>query len=263
MELKKSKKNVREFQRVLLNSWPAKDYFFLNGWILRFNDGVTSRANSVIPLNYNGNRKMINNDIDIVEKAYLRYKLPPIFTMHDYYKPCWLHKELEERGYQPFSYTCTMGAFLHSLVFNTTNEKFSYHFYAERTRDFSIFLAKYSKRSIEEQKILKDLTSRIIIPRKCFIVAKHQEKVIGTLMGVLNPYGYLYLADIVVDPEYRREGIANSMINMAINKWTFQNGVNIIWLQVEVDNTPAINLYRKIGMKKIYNYHYLKKEQNK
>jgi hypothetical protein len=37
-------------QEIANNCWPAKEYFFLNGWILRFTDGATSRANSVIPL---------------------------------------------------------------------------------------------------------------------------------------------------------------------------------------------------------------------
>jgi len=41
----KSSKKIKRFQEFLMNSWPASDYYFLNGWILRFNDGVTSRSN--------------------------------------------------------------------------------------------------------------------------------------------------------------------------------------------------------------------------
>ena len=70
-----------------MNSWPAKYNFFLNGWILRFNEGVTSRANSVFPISYTGTQKKLDSDIDIVEKAYDAYKLPAVYTMHEFYEP--------------------------------------------------------------------------------------------------------------------------------------------------------------------------------
>ncbi|MFX1314026.1 MAG: hypothetical protein ACFFHD_15680, partial [Promethearchaeota archaeon] len=94
----RSKNLVRSLQENLINSWPAQYYFFHNGWILRFNDGVTSRANSVIPLNYYGNKTTIYKDIEIVERAYRKYNLPTIFMMHDYYKPSYLRYKLIERG---------------------------------------------------------------------------------------------------------------------------------------------------------------------
>ena len=70
-----TKKNkVRKLQEIFLNSWPAKDYFFLNGWILRFTEGVTWRSNTVIPLNYHGTKKTLGEDIHKVEKP----KIPEI-----------------------------------------------------------------------------------------------------------------------------------------------------------------------------------------
>ncbi|MFX1493342.1 MAG: hypothetical protein ACFFBZ_03600, partial [Promethearchaeota archaeon] len=96
----KSKNLVCRLLENLINSWPAQYYFFHNGWILRFNDGVTSRANSVIPLNYYGNKRTIAKDIDIVESAYQKYNLSTVFMMHDFYKPSYLRNKLIERGYK-------------------------------------------------------------------------------------------------------------------------------------------------------------------
>jgi hypothetical protein len=42
---------------------------------LRFTEGVTFRANSVIPINYTGNSKFIENDIEMVENAYASFNL--------------------------------------------------------------------------------------------------------------------------------------------------------------------------------------------
>ena len=63
-------KEVKRFQEFLMNAWPAEQYYFLNGWILRFTKGVTYRANSVMPINYTGNSTSIENDIEMVENAY-------------------------------------------------------------------------------------------------------------------------------------------------------------------------------------------------
>ena len=105
----KSKKEIKQFQEFLLNSWPAKHYFFLNGWILRFTDGITSRANSVFPIRYTGNDETLENDIDIIEKAYRAHNLPPVFTMHELYEPESLKDKLLTRGYELYDHTRALG----------------------------------------------------------------------------------------------------------------------------------------------------------
>ncbi|MFX0037647.1 MAG: GNAT family N-acetyltransferase, partial [Candidatus Hermodarchaeota archaeon] len=73
----------------------------------------------------------------------------------------------------------------------------------------------------------------------------------------------LYLADIVVDPNHRRKGIAISLIYKVIIEWGLPKNANFVWLQVEFVNKNALNLYKKLGLKELYHYYYLKKEFNK
>ncbi|MFX1359024.1 MAG: GNAT family N-acetyltransferase [Promethearchaeota archaeon] len=259
----KSKNLVRCLLENLINSWPAQYYFFHNGWILRFNDGVTSRANSVIPLNYQGNKTTIAKDIEIVESAYQKYNLPTIFMMHNFHKPSYLKNKLAERGYKEFDYTIGMGGQIKDVINLKVNKTISYSFYDERNMEVSDFLAKYSARPKDQQIIIKGITQRIKIPKKCFILARIQDKIIGTLMGVLNQNGILYLADIVVDPNHRRKGIAISLIYKVIIEWGLPKNANFVWLQVEFVNKNALNLYKKLGLKELYHYYYLKKEFNK
>ena len=256
----KSKNLVRYLQENLINSWPAQHYFFHNGWILRFNDGVTSRANSIIPLDYYGNKTAIAKDIEIAERAYQKYNLPTVFMMHDYYKPNYLKKKLIERGYKEFDFTIGMGSYIKDLTSLKVNKTLSYSLHNERSMVISDFLAKYSARPKNQQIIIKDLTQRINIPEKCFILVSNQDEIIGTLMGVLDQKGCLYLADIVVDPNHRREGIASSLFYKAIIEWALPKNAKFVWLQVEIVNKTAINLYKKLGLKELYHYHYLKKE---
>jgi hypothetical protein len=258
----KSKKLVRCLQENLLNSWPAQHYFFHNGWILRFNDGVTSRANSVIPLNYHGNKTTIAKDIEIVESAYQKYNLPTIFMMHDFYQPSYLRNKLFERGYKELDYTIGMGCHIKDIMSLKVNNTISYSFYEERTMEVSDFLAKYSTRPEDQQTIISGITQRIKIPKKCFMLARIQDEVIGTLMGVLDQNGVLYLADIVVDPNHWRKGIASSLFYKVIIEWALPRNAKFVWLQVEMENKNGINLYKKLGLKELYHYHYLKKELN-
>ncbi|MFX1501326.1 MAG: GNAT family N-acetyltransferase [Promethearchaeota archaeon] len=243
-----------------MNSWPAKYYYFLNGWILRFTEGVTSRANSVLPINYTGDLINLDRDIEIVEKAYRAYNLPVIFTIPEYFEPHGLDLKLVEHGYQQSgSITHTMITSIQELKNELINDKFSYILNSERVAKFSTFLAKYSKRNQSAQKVLDALSDRIIVPKKCFIMAKYEKKVVGTLMGIIDPHGFLYIADVLVHPDVRQHKIATSMLFTIINNWALQNEAKSIWLQVEIENKEAMSLYKKLGFKKAYSYYYLEK----
>ncbi len=251
---------IKQLQEILINCWPGYHYFFLNGWILRFTDGVTARANSVFPLNYHGKPKDLDRDLNLVEKAYQAYKLPAIFTIPEVFEPHNLDLKLKERGYQQFGcITYVMIISIENLRDEVINEEFTYIFHTKRVEEISNFLVKYSKRNKEEQKVLDALTNRIVIPKKCFIVAKYVNKIVGTLLGILDPHGYLYIVDVLVHPNFRKQKIATSMLFKIIKNWGISNGIEKIWLQVEIENQEALNLYTKLGFKKLYSYYYLKK----
>jgi RimJ/RimL family protein N-acetyltransferase len=254
----KSKKKIRQFQEFLLNSWPAKHYYFLNGWILRFTDGITSRANSVFPIRYTGTDGSLDNDLDIVEKAYRSYNLPPVFTMHEYYEPNNLKDKLLERGYQTYDHTIALGIQIDDIQSTTMKNDFKYFIFNLRVKEIPEFLARFSKRNENEQNTIQEINQRILIPKKCYMLTKYQNEVIGTLFAALVPQGYLYVGDIFIHPDFRRQGVATSMLIKLRNEWTLSKKVNLIWLQVEKVNTKALDLYHKLGMTKLYDYYYMK-----
>jgi len=254
-------KEVKRFQEFLMNAWPAEQYYFLNGWILRFTKGVTYRANSVIPINYTGNNTFIENDIEMVENAYRSFNLPTIFTMHEYFEPKELDGVLRNRGYVEQDRTNALLMQAHHLDLKRINNDFNYEIHNERVNQFSALLTKFTKRDRYQQEIIKEITNRINVPKKCFVIAKWRGEAIGTLMGVLNPQNYFYIADVFVNPEFRRQRIASSMLKTAIKDWAILNGVEKIWLQVELQNFNAMKLYEDFGMKKVYSYYYLRKDR--
>ena len=259
MMIMKRKKEIRNFQEYLMNSWPAKHYYFLNGWILRFTEGVTSRANSIFPIRYTGTQITLDNDLELVEKAYNAHGLEAVFTIPDFHEPKNLKEKLLNRGYQPYDHTTALGTKIEDIQPQKINEDFEYFFFKTRIKEISDFLSRYSKWNEIEQNIIQEINQRIIFPIKCYMLTKLNKEVTGTLLAVLVPQGYLYIGDVFVHPDYRRQNIATSMLVKLIEEWTLINGVGFIWLQVERDNIKALNLYHKFGMRKLYNYYYMKK----
>lgn len=59
-----------------------------------------------------------------------------------------------------------------------------------------------------------------------------------------------HITNVSVNPEYRRQKIAEQLIIELINH-CYEKFVKYITLEVRVSNTPAINLYEKFGFKSI------------
>ncbi len=75
----------------------------------------------------------------------------------------------------------------------------------------------------------------------------------GFLIGYAGMQSVLdegYIANIAVHPEYRRKGVACSLINELIS-YSLEHGLSFITLEVRESNLPAISLYEKYGFEKV------------
>ncbi|MHA2225704.1 MAG: GNAT family N-acetyltransferase [Candidatus Hodarchaeales archaeon] len=251
------KEKIMRFQKLFLNIWPPRHYFFLNGWILTFTGGLTGRSNSVLTIDYTGEN--LEEDITTVETAYKIQNLPVRFKLADYFNPPELTDILLERGYRYSNYSLiTVGCKVREIK-APTDDEFSYEFTEQRTSEFSDFLTKFSSSLTEDQHIMTEITRRIFIPKKCFILAKLGKIIIGSIMVVLDPQGYMYIAELFVHPDYRRRKIGTSLVVNAM-EWGKSHNGSICWLHVERDNEKAVELYEKMGFQKWYGYRYMIKD---
>jgi len=89
-----------------------------------------------------------------------------------------------------------------------------------------------------------------------FIVAEEDNKIIGYIMCRIES-GFLgfsqmkrgHVISIAVLPEYRRRGIGETLLREALQAMTNYYNIKECYLEVRVSNSPAINLYKKIGFK--------------
>lgn len=87
-------------------------------------------------------------------------------------------------------------------------------------------------------------------PKDDNFVCSHNGKIVGYISYNPNSKrreGSTYIISLVVIPEYRRQGIAQELIYSASKYYLEKGEPKIMSLQVDKDNYPAINLYKKVG----------------
>lgn len=82
-----------------------------------------------------------------------------------------------------------------------------------------------------------------------YLVACEDEHVVG-YVGAWGVFGEADITNVCVDPEYRKRGIANELINALITEGR-KNKIDIFFLEVRESNSAAISLYEKNGFKQI------------
>ncbi|MGN1202798.1 MAG: ribosomal protein S18-alanine N-acetyltransferase [Eubacterium sp.] len=98
------------------------------------------------------------------------------------------------------------------------------------------FSSPWSKDNLEKQ---------IDIETSHFLVAEVEDKAVG-YMGLQIFSGEGYVTNVAVLPEYRHQGIAAALIEKQL-----ENPMDFITLEVRQSNTPAINLYTKMGFENV------------
>jgi GNAT superfamily N-acetyltransferase len=236
------KEKVLFYQELTNNAWPAKGFFFLNGWILRFSNGVFSRTNSVLPLRYFGSD--IKNDILRTEKIYHKKGLNVIFQIPDYMMLLNLDEVLETEGYNVKSPTTVM--ILKTKTQEIAELPDNYYFSiissdieVQWLKTIQFFLKQSPKRAQFQEAVIR----RITILDKFFYFIKSNTHTVGVTLGVYER-GNLGIYSFVVDPKLRRKGIGTLIMSYII-KWCQENSIKTIYLQIEKKKITPRLIYTK------------------
>ncbi len=90
-----------------------------------------------------------------------------------------------------------------------------------------------------------DLQNQIALDTSHFLVATVGGEVAG-YMGLQIFGGEGYVTNVAVLPEYRKQGIAESLVRAQM-----KNKMSFITLEVRESNAPAVSLYTKCGFKNV------------
>jgi N-acetylglutamate synthase len=94
---------ITTMEELSLNAWPAHQTLLYDGWVLRFANGYTKRANSINPL-YTSTLDL-EEKIDFCENTYRQQKLEVVFKLTSAACPATLEYVLSARGFRKDSQT--------------------------------------------------------------------------------------------------------------------------------------------------------------
>jgi ribosomal protein S18 acetylase RimI-like enzyme len=236
-----------QVEEACLNAWPALRQVLLHGWVLRFSEGLTRRANSANPL---GADRGIDALIPACEALYRRQLLPTIFRL-----PSIIEPDLDER--------------LDALSYGSEGE--SCVFYGDidvvaAPRDPDVQLLAYPSpewlrtmtalqhHTIEQSAIYRRIVGAIAIPAAFAGLAIEGEFAALAYGAIHN--GLLCYESVITDAHQQRRGYARRVVS-TLAAWAKDEGAEGACLQVEARNAPALALYDAIGLKTLlYRYHY-------
>ena len=239
---------IRAVEELSMNAWPALQTMLYDGWVLRFADGYTRRANSINPIYPSGDD--VHGKIQTCERLYRDRGLNVVFKMTSAVYPEALDDVLAGQGYAVDAQTSVQILDLDSMDKLPAQEATL----AESLSD-SWLVAFREMSGIPERRgpLLRQMLHSIA-PATCFASIRHGDQVIACGLGVVQA-GFVGLYDIVTHPQARQQGYGTQLV-ASILAWARQRGAHTAYLQVMLNNAPALRLYSKLGFSEIYQYWY-------
>jgi GNAT superfamily N-acetyltransferase len=237
----------RRIEEAGLNSWPALQHLLFDGWLVRFAQGYTKRANSVTPLY----PSLLSAEEKIAWCEYLYHKnqLPTIFRLLSFSEESQhLDQLLAQRDYCVLDRTLVWVRTLPSKL-ATENPALR----AISLADWLPIYRQWNNRYSELQHVHHELLERILSP-VLFAVLYQQGIPVACGLGVLE-HEVFGLFDIMTDPEQRRKGYGTQLVTMMLD-WGKQQGGQYAYLQVVDTNLIAQQMYAKLGFQESYHYWY-------
>lgn len=90
--------------------------------------------------------------------------------------------------------------------------------------------------------------NELLNPNSKYIVAKIDNKIVG-YAGIWKAVDDVHITNIVTAKKFRRQNIGSILLSNLIQMARTENGINSITLEVNFNNIPAQNLYKKFGFK--------------
>ncbi|MFI0448535.1 GNAT family N-acetyltransferase [Actinomadura sp. 6N118] len=222
---------------LVAEAWPAPFSQDMGGWRLRHADGVTKRANSVLPL---GDPGRVDVAIERAERFYAELGLPAVFSVSDQARPEGLDGTLAERGYARVDPTLAMikeiGEGGGGVAIDDTPSR-------EWLDLWWSVDGRYPEQLPMAEKILTGVPAGYAMLDG---VAVGRGVVQGEWLGIYS---------MAVAPEARRRGLARRVLR-ALLRWGGELGCTRAYLLVVEENAAARVLYASEGFEVAGGYHY-------
>jgi N-acetylglutamate synthase len=235
-------------EETCLNAWPALRQVLLDGWVLRFSEGLTRRANSANPLR--GPRETGAGLIAACEGLYHRRQLPTIFRLPSIIDPD-LNERLDEAGYGSEGESCVRYGDLAALEAASDP---AVQLLSRPTREWFAAIAALQNHTPEQRRTYRRIVGSIAIPA-AFAALAIDGQFVALAYGAIHDRLLCY-ESVITDPRRQRRGYARRVV-ASLAAWAKDEGADGACLEVEAHNAAALALYDGVGLKtELHRYHY-------
>jgi GNAT superfamily N-acetyltransferase len=231
-----------------LNAWPALRQVWLGGWLLRFSEGLSRRANSANPLHarpQHGDRLIAAS-----EALFAAQGLDPVFRIPSMMSRA-IETRLDRRGYGEEGATSTRFAALDEVL---CERRDGVELAGSAAAEWLAAMTRLQGRSAAQHEVYARTIAAIALP-VCFAAVRVQGDIAALAYGVIHD-DLLCIESVVTAAPLRGRGLALHAIG-ALAAWAKGRDARGVCLQVTADNAPALALYRRFGLhREIYTYRY-------
>lgn len=236
---------VRAIEERSFNAWPALEVAVLDGWLLRFAEGYSKRANSANALAPAGRFATL---LPLIETLYRRHGLQPCVRVTPLAgdEP---GRVLDDAGWTTVDDSIVMVAPIprdlredHDATLAGTADRAWVDGYAEAS----------ARPDLRRDTLARMLAA--IRPEVVFATLRTEGEDVAYGMAVLER-GMVGLFDIAVPAQVRGMGHGRRIVETLL-AWGRRRGAMQAYLQVTTGNAPALGLYRSLGFRELYGYDY-------
>jgi GNAT superfamily N-acetyltransferase len=232
-------------EEACLNAWPALREVLLDGWVLRFSEGLTRRANSANPLGPDS-----EVDLRACETLYRRLGLPTIIRVLSLIDPS-VDDRLAKGGYTGEGESRVLYGPIEDVEAARDPDV---GLLDEPTPEWFGAMAVLQNHSSDQAATYRRIVGQLAIPA-AFAALSDEGGIVALAYGALHN-GLLCYESVITDRLRRRQGWGRRIIK-ALAAWARDQGAVGVCLEVEAHNAAARALYDAIGLKtELYRYHY-------
>jgi N-acetylglutamate synthase len=216
-----------QVEETCLNAWPALREVLLGGWLLRFSEGLTRRANSANALSL-----FARANPGDCEALYRRQRLPTIFRLLSLLDPA-IDEQLEALGYTSEGESCVLYGELDDIEATSDPEV---QLLPHPSLEWFAAMAALQNYTGEQALTYRKIVGQLAIPA-AFASLSAEGDIVALAYGAIHG-GLLCYQSVITGGSRRRQGYGRRIIT-ALAAWAKDNAATGACLEVEAGNVAA------------------------
>jgi ribosomal protein S18 acetylase RimI-like enzyme len=228
----------------IVNAWPAPSTLMVEGWVVRFANGYSGRANSASPLT--AGATLSESALAQIERLYAEAHLPPCIRLTPL-TASGMARRLAARGYRIRDRALGMVAALADAAPTSS----TMHIEPRASRGWVEAVAALQSPEKNDPDKLAAIVGGVRMPA---VFARLDVDGAAVALGMsVAERGMAEIGSIIVDEARRGSGHGRALVR-GLMDWAASQQCHTAYLQVEASNAPAIGLYESLGFRPAYAY---------